>query len=127
MAEAFQANGEAIAKVVIDLALAGDLTAASLVLQRLVPPKRPVSERTPFALDTTKPLAAQAAAVVQACADGCISVDDAKTVLSCLSSYAALVQADEVQARLAALERATAAPRSMGGVMVVDMPGGQVQ
>lgn len=105
MAEAFQANGEAIAHVVIEKALKGDLMAAALVLQRLVPPKRPTSEKTPFALDTRLPLAQQAAQVVQAVADGHLSADDAQTVLGCLSTYAAIVQADEMTRRLEALER----------------------
>lgn len=120
MSEAFQANGEAIANVVIAKALAGDLTAAALVLQRLVPPKRPTSEKTPFSLDTTQPLAAQAAQVVQAVADGHLAADDAQVVLSCLSTFAALAQADEITRRLDALERATSAgSRARGGVVEV--------
>lgn len=120
MAQAFTDNGEAIAAVVIKKALDGDLTAAGMVLQRLIPPKRPVGEKTPFTLDTRLPLAQQAAQVVQAVADGHLAGDDAQVVLGCLQTYAALKQADDLEGRIRALEgRASlAAPR--GGIVEME-------
>lgn len=127
LAEAFDEGVDDIIAVVKAKARAGDLQAAGLVLARAVPPKRPVSERTPFVLDTTQPLATQAAQVVQAVADGHLSADDAQTVLACLNTYAQLAQHDTLEARLQALERATHAARNRarghGGVMYVEQPG----
>ncbi len=123
IAKSFEDEGAAVAKVVVEAAKKGDMQACQIVLTRLLPPLRPKAEKTPFALDTTKPLAAQAAAVVQAVADGHLSAEDAQTVLTCLGTYAALVQADEVQSRLAALERATNTARSAapGAVYTMEM------
>lgn len=102
------------------------MQAAGLVLARAVPPKRPVSERTPFVLDTTQPLATQTAQVVQAVADGHLSADDAQTVLACLNTYAQLAQHDTLEARLQALERATRvwdrALAGQGGVVIEQGP-----
>lgn len=125
--KAFEGVGEEIAQVVVEKARGGDMQAANIVLQRISPTLKQRGERVKFALDATQPLARQSAAVVQAVADGDLAPDEAQIVLQCLASHAALVQADEVQARLAALERATGTPRSMGGVVVVDMAGGSVQ
>ncbi len=120
MHAAFHENGEAIAKVVIDKALDGDLVAAGLVLQRLVPPKKPVGERVHFTLDTTRPLAQQASQVIQAVADGDLDPDNAQTVLSCLGTYAALMQADALESRLQALERAHNITGARGGVIYME-------
>lgn len=119
---AFEGVGEEIAHVVIAKAREGDMQAANIVLQRISPSVKPRGERVQFALDASRPLADQSRALVQAMADGHLSPDEAQTVLQCLAAHAALVQADEVQARLAALERATNTARSTapGAVYVVE-------
>lgn len=124
LAEALQERGEAIARAMADKAEKGDVGAAALVLARLAPPMRARSERTPFALDTSKPLAQQAAAVVQAVADGDLSAEEAHVVLSCLQTYATLAHADTIEGRLQALERASALrnPATRGGVIEMDGP-----
>lgn len=122
IAQAFEADGAEIAKVVIEAAKKGDMQAATLVLSRLAPPMKPRAERVRFDLDVTQPLAAQAAQVISAVAAGQLDSDSAQTILTCLGTYAALVQSDEVQARLAALERAAAigAKGTRGGVLEME-------
>jgi hypothetical protein len=122
IAQAFEADGAEIAKVVIEAAKKGDMQAATLVLSRLSPPMKPRAERVRFDLDVTQPLAAQAAQVISAVATGQLDSDSAQTILTCLGTYAALVQSDEVQARLAALERAAAvgASGARGGVLEME-------
>ena len=122
MASAYSGEFDAIAEAVIKKAKEGDVAAASLYLSRVDPPLKPKAEKVRFTLNTALPLAQQAAQVVQAVANAEIAPEDAQIVLSCLSTYAQLVQADEVQARLAALERATNTARSAapGGVYVVE-------
>lgn len=105
IAQFFEGDGIEIAKIVIEAAKKGDMQAAALILNRVAPPTRARAERVTFKLDTTQPLAAQAAAVVQAIADGLLAPDEARAVLSCLSNYASLVQADQLEARLAEVER----------------------
>jgi hypothetical protein len=70
IAQAFEADGAEIAKIVIEAAKKGDMQAATLVLSRLAPPMKPRAERVRFDLDVTQPLAAQAAQVISAVATG---------------------------------------------------------
>ncbi|MBT9526760.1 MAG: hypothetical protein IV105_16005 [Rhizobacter sp.] len=122
IAQVFEAAAAEIAEAVRDAARKGDMQACTLVLSRLSPPLRPRAERVHFDLDVTKPLAAQAAQVLAAVATGQLDTDSAQTVLTCLGTYAALVQADDVQARLAALERAAAGSTNgaRGGVLEME-------
>ena len=105
---------------VIECALEGDMAAASLVLARACAPLRHAREKTPFKLDTRQPLAAQSAAVIQAVADGDLAAADAQIVMACLSTYAAIVQADEVDARLAALEARAHIKHARGGILEME-------
>ncbi|MEQ1685762.1 MAG: hypothetical protein ABL916_19115 [Burkholderiaceae bacterium] len=130
VAKAFDAEFDAIGAALVERAKGGDVGAIALYLSRVEPPLRPKGERTPFVLDTTQPLAVQAAQVVQAVADGHLSADDAQTVLACLNTYAQLAQHDQLEARLQALERATRArgrAPGHGGVMYVEHPPGTPQ
>lgn len=118
--EQFENAAEGVRQVVIDCALKGDMQAAALVLARCVAPLRPAREKTPFRLDVREPLAAQAAAVVQAVADGELAAADAQIVMACLSTYAAIKQADEIEGRLAALEGAASISRARGGIIEME-------
>jgi hypothetical protein len=124
IAQFFEGDGIEIAKVVIEAAKKGDLQACALVLTRVAPPTKPRAERVKFALDVTQPLAAQAAAVVRAIAEGDLAPEEAQAVLACLSTYAALVQADELEARLALLEQRAGVQKRIGlrasGVVTTD-------
>jgi hypothetical protein len=131
VARAFEGVGEEIAQVVVDKARGGDMQAANIVLQRLAPPLKARGERVQFSLDASQPMSAQSAAVIQGLADGLLSPDEAQTVLQCLSAHVTLVQADTLEARLAALERAAHAQQralgAHGGVLYVDHPPGAPQ
>jgi hypothetical protein len=123
IAQFFEGDGVEIAKVVIDAAKKGDMQAAALILNRVAPPARARAERVNFSLDTSQPLAAQAAAVVQSIADGLLAPDEAQAVLACLSTYASLVQADQLDARLKELERRAGVEERLErrpGNMVID-------
>jgi hypothetical protein len=104
IAEEFEKEGSAVAQVVIQAAKNGDIHAANLVLQRLAPPLKARSERVRFPIDTTKPLAEQAAQVLQAIADGDIDPDSGRAVIDCICSFASVRELDELSNRLNALE-----------------------
>jgi hypothetical protein len=57
-------HGEAIMDKVIEAALAGDLQAANIALQRISPPLRARAEKVAFELDPDAPYAQQASAVL---------------------------------------------------------------
>jgi hypothetical protein len=61
IAEEFERDGSKVARVVIDKAMAGDMTAANLVLQRISPPLKTRAEKVQFSLDAKAPLTEQAA------------------------------------------------------------------
>lgn len=104
IAEEFDKDGVAIARVVIEAALAGDMQAANLVLQRLSPPLRARSEKVQFELDPEGPLSEQARQVIAAVASGNVAPDTGQVLLGCISSLAGIIQTDELEARLSALE-----------------------
>jgi hypothetical protein len=117
IAQFFETDGAVIAQVVIDAAKKGDIRAAELVLSRVSPPVKARAERVQFSLDVAAPLAAQAAQVVTAIAAGQLDPESARVVLDCLCQYVTLVQADELEGRIARLEGVGGAHRTMGGVM----------
>ena len=124
VAKAFDHEFDAIGAALVSAAKGGDVAAMALYLSRVEPPLRPKGELTPFALDTSQSLVSQAGQVVQAVADGHLSVDAAQALLACLNTYVQLVQHAELDLRLQALERATAhtrarAQRGHGGVQYV--------
>lgn len=105
VAEEFAKDGSKVARVVMDAALAGDMQAASLVLQRLSPPLRARAEKITFDLDPTAPLTAQAQQVIAAVASGNIDPDTGQLLVGCITALAGVKQIDELEQRLSALER----------------------
>lgn len=104
-AQALHDAAEDVTKAVIAAAREGDMQAARLVLERIQPPVRTVSQPTPFEFDASLPASQQATQVIQAVADGSLPADIASVLLDCLHKHAALVQAETLEDRLAALER----------------------
>lgn len=104
IAEEFAKDGSAVARVVMDAALAGDMQAANMVLQCLSPPLRARAEKVTFQLTPDAPLSEQAAQILQAVSDGQIDPDTGKLLIDCIQSVAGIRAVDELEARLAALE-----------------------
>jgi len=100
----FEKEGSAVARVVIDKALEGDISAANLVLQRISPPLKTRAEKVRFQLDPRAALTEQARQVLAAMALGEIDPDTAQVVINCISAFAGLRQVDELDQRLRALE-----------------------
>jgi hypothetical protein len=99
-------HGEDIAKVVLDAALAGDLHAAKLVLDRISPPLK--AQAAPVLLNLPSPENATgtAAAIIRAAADGEIPPDVATQLVGAVGTLARIIEIDELKDRLEALERA---------------------
>ncbi|MGC3189999.1 DUF5681 domain-containing protein [Pseudomonas aeruginosa] len=108
IAEEFAKDGSAVARVVMDAALAGDMQAANMVLQRLSPPLRARAEKVTFQLTPDAPLSEQAAQILQAVSDGQIDPDTGKLLIDCIQSVAGIRAVDELEARLQALEEKNA-------------------
>jgi hypothetical protein len=92
-------------------ALAGDLQAARIVLDRVLPSLRPVE--MPQAMDVPEgTLAEQAHAVVQAVAAGEIAPGQAVQIITALGGVAKIIETTELVARIEALEEKHAAKRT---------------
>lgn len=104
IAEEFEKDGSAVARVVMDAALQGDMQAANMVLQRLSPPLRARAEKVTFELTPDAPLHEQANQVLASVAEGAIDPETGKMLIDCIQSVAGIRAVDELEARLQALE-----------------------
>lgn len=88
-------------------AVAGDMAATRILLDRVLPPLR--AEESPVALDLSRAttLADKAEAVLSAAASGEVSPSQAAQMISALGTTARIIEAQELEKRIAALEAAT--------------------
>ena len=88
-----------------ELAVSGDVTALRLCLERLVPPIRLKDEPVFIAsLKGKNNLVEQGQAVINAVAKGEISPGEAATVMQSIANQARIIEVDELEKRLKALE-----------------------
>jgi hypothetical protein len=99
-------RGEDVLRVVLDAALEGDMAAARMVLERLLPPLRPHSETVPIPIEAATGPAGTARAILSAAVAGSISPDAAVQLLSAAASLSRIIETEELKVRLEALERA---------------------
>jgi hypothetical protein len=94
---------------VVKRACDGDMTAARLILERVVPPRRgrPVHLKLPPIGDAASVMAAQAA-LVSAVATGQLTAEEAEPLSSTLSAYLKTVETVDIDRRLRELESKSA-------------------
>lgn len=99
-------DGEKIVQSVIDQALEGDLTAAKMILDRILPPLRPTAATVTVPLPPDANQAETAQAILTAAAKGHISADTAAQLINSTASLARIEEIENLRPRLEALERA---------------------
>lgn len=83
----------------------GDKDAVHFVLDKLLP--RPKATQEPISFKMTGgSLSERAESVLQAASDGDLAIDQAAQIINALSSLGALVEIDQLEARLSRLENA---------------------
>ncbi|MFL6600180.1 MAG: DUF5681 domain-containing protein [Steroidobacteraceae bacterium] len=87
-------QGDALLAVTTAAALAGDMTAMSLLLPRMMPTLKPEGSPIRFALDASLETSKQIEQVLQALADGQLSVEEAKHVAEMIHLLAEARSAD---------------------------------
>jgi hypothetical protein len=87
----------------VDAATAGDVAAARLLLERVIPPIKAAELPTPIELPEGS-LSEQGRAVVTAAGAGDLAPGQASQLLAGLGALAKLIETDELAARIAALE-----------------------
>lgn len=87
----------------VEAARAGDVQAARLLLERVIPPVKAAEVAQPVTL-AGETLTAQGRAVLAAVADGELAPGQGAALLGALGTLAKLAETDELEARIAALE-----------------------
>lgn len=107
----------AVQGVVINTALGGDMTAASLVMSRVHPPLRPRAEKVQFDFDPDAPVADQAKQIMLAVSLGEVDPDTGKMLLDMLCAFAGLKDVETFLSELKRLKDSK--PIIPGGVQQV--------
>lgn len=102
--KAFEVEGRAVAQRCIQAAMDGDVQAMRLVLERLAPPIRARAESVTFDLDAEASHTDQARQVMAAVSRGQVPPDTGRQLIDGIASMARIVELDEIQRRLDALE-----------------------
>jgi len=89
---------------VYELAIAGDMLAARLLLDRVLPSLRAQAAPVHVELDASATLTAKATALLHAVANGEVASDIAAEMIRSLGGICAIEQGDELRKRLDALE-----------------------
>lgn len=105
VSQALMDDAPAVARVVVDAALEGDMQAASLVLSRIAPVLRGQMEKVAFEFDATAPVARQVEQVLAAVARGQVAPDVGKQIIDAVQALSTIRATEELEARLAALEQ----------------------
>lgn len=85
-------------------AQAGDVQAARLILERILPPVKPIEQAVTLQLPNDGTLTAKAAAVLSAAAAGDLAPSQAAQLIAALGTLAKISEVDELAARITALE-----------------------
>ncbi len=93
-----------IVQSLVTAAKAGDAGAARLLLERAFPAIKPIEVAVPINLPHDGPLADQGRAVLAAAGAGDIAPGQAAQMLNALGTLAKVIETDELEARIAALE-----------------------
>ena len=94
---------EIISQMVIK-AKAGDAQAARLLLERVLPPVKPIEQTVALSIPIGKGITAQGLAIVRAVADGKIAPSQAATLLTGLGALSRMKEVDELERRIIQLE-----------------------
>ena len=102
--EQLSEHGVAVVDKVVEAAVAGDMTACKLVLDRISPALKATAAPVSIELPENAGLAGTASAFVEAASDGRLPPDVAATLVQAVSGLAKIEEIDELERRLAALE-----------------------
>lgn len=95
-----------IREKLLELARTGDMTAIRIVAERVCPPIRATEAATPIQLPDAG-LTEKANAVLAGLGDGTLNTGQAAQLLQALGSLAKVIETDELQKRIEALEAKT--------------------
>jgi hypothetical protein len=99
-------DAAAVVTAVLEAAKAGDITAARIILDRVVPARkgRPIKFTLP-ALETASEIVRGLGAIIEAVADGTLTPDEGAAVANLMEIKRKAVETVEIERRVAALEQ----------------------
>lgn len=101
--EHLESHSKDLIKKAVELALAGDVRAMKLCLERIAPAVKPRDEPVEIGM-LRGSLTKQGQRIIKAMGLGELSPSEAASMLSALASQTRLVEADELEKRITALE-----------------------
>lgn len=104
VAQALADDAPAVARVVIEAALEGDMQAASLVLSRIAPTLRSQSQTVTFNFDPTASISRQVEAILAAVSTGDVPPDVGKQIIDSVQALSAIRTVEELEQRIIELE-----------------------
>ncbi|MBL4768233.1 MAG: hypothetical protein JKY94_11040 [Rhodobacteraceae bacterium] len=98
-------QAEVLTQQAIDMALAGDMTALRLCLERIAPPRKdaPISFDLPD-INTASDAAVAARAILKAVADGDVTPQEAVSIMAVVEQFRRTLETTELEGRIAKLE-----------------------
>jgi len=99
-----EGEAETVTRVVVEKAKNGDLAAARIILDRILPPRkdRPVAFTLPK-METAADALEASAAIVEAVSDGLVTPTEASEMTALITRHVGLLEAVEFERRLTAL------------------------
>lgn len=107
VAQALNEDAPDVIRVVIEAVLAGDITAAGLVLSRIVRPINAQPEWVQFETSDGAPLWEQARQILLAASEGKLDADTARILITSIQSVAGIRAVEDLEARIITLEAKT--------------------
>ena len=105
--ERLSKDAEKIIEQVIEQALEGDMTAAKMILDRILPPLRPNSAPVSISLPECKTPVSLATAILTAASQGELPSDTAAQLIAATANLSRIIETEELKDRIEALERTT--------------------
>jgi hypothetical protein len=105
-------DAEAVVRAVVEKARSGDMTAAKIIIDRLVPLRkgRPIQLALP-AIKTAGDLLSAQSALIQALAEGEVTAEEAAAVSFVVEAHRRAIETTELEERLQRLEQTLGASR----------------
>lgn len=97
-------DADGILDAIVCRALAGDVGAASLILNRIIPALKAQAEKVQINVNPSAPISQQVESVLGAIANGVIAADVGKQVIDAITALSQVRATEELEARIAALE-----------------------
>ena len=100
----------AVVTAILDAAKAGDMQAAKLVLDRLLPPLKATAQAVQLDLPATASPLDIGRRILAATASGTLAPDIAAQLVAAVGTFCRIEEIEELRDRIAALEKATRSP-----------------